>query len=163
VKNLCGECNVCCIKYRIPKEKMFWRDTDKERYEACDKLRKNQCSLYEKRPDPCKNFECLWLQLSKKGKEDFKTEWRPDRIGFVVKVEQVESKVFLTIEELEKDSANLQKLNQEQDSFIQKAFELKGKIYSQLDQESLVLFRPYRSDKRYKLVFGSKEMENKRK
>ncbi len=81
--NLCGECNVCCTALRIDKSELFWRETDKEARETCDKLCDGQCSVYEKRPFPCKEYECLWLQLSKKIK-DLPIKWRPDNIKVVV-------------------------------------------------------------------------------
>ena len=79
---MCGECNACCTYLRIAKDELSWRDTDKEKNEICDKLTRGCCGIYEERPKPCRDYECLWLFLFKKKKIDLK--YRPDKAGFMV-------------------------------------------------------------------------------
>lgn len=84
MSNLCGTCTVCCSRFWINKDEMPWRDTDKQVGERCDKVAKNECSIYDSRPKPCKNFECLWLQVSVLSKLGCPVEWRPDNIDLLV-------------------------------------------------------------------------------
>jgi Fe-S-cluster containining protein len=46
------------------------------------------CTVYDKRPVPCREFQCIWLQMQSKG------EWQPDlrpdkcRVMFAVTADQ---------------------------------------------------------------------------
>jgi uncharacterized cysteine cluster protein YcgN (CxxCxxCC family) len=147
MKNLCGNCDICCIIFRIDKKFLFWKDTDKEAGEVCDKLRKNRCSTYLKRPKPCKDYKCFWLQILKQKVKE--PEWRPDKIGFVVSTEENDGTYILTVIELKKDSLNFNKLTKEQDNFLKYIFNLSGKINKNLS----VMIQPFGHNKKYPLRF----------
>jgi len=124
MKNLCGKCDVCCVIYRIDKSELFWRNTDKHKHEVCDKLVNNRCVVYKKRPKTCKQYECLWIQLSKKINK-FPLKWRPDNLGLMANTSYNKEGTFLfNIEELEKGKINFNNLDPEIDSFLKKIFEL---------------------------------------
>lgn len=54
-KRLCGECRACCTILRVP-------DVPTEAQERCQHECATGCSVYMVRPQPCRDFECLWLQ-----------------------------------------------------------------------------------------------------
>ena len=143
MKNLCGKCNVCCVIYRIDKKFLSWRDTDKAKGEICDKLINDRCVRYSSRPKLCKNFVCLWLKLSKEGMNN--PEWRPDRLGFVVRTKEIDNKSAFVIEEIEQGSLNFKNMTTEQDSFLKRMFELMN--------GGLILIKPFGHDKAYPLNF----------
>jgi uncharacterized cysteine cluster protein YcgN (CxxCxxCC family) len=150
MRNLCGNCRICCIILKIDKEFLPWRDTDKEAGVACDKLKKNGCGVYFKRPSPCKKYECFWLQLLKQKIK--KPEWKPNKIGFIVNAQDRNNTYILTIKELEKDSLDFNNLTMEQDKFLKYMFSLTGKI----DKEYTVMIHPFGHSKKYPLKFTSK-------
>lgn len=67
----CGHCTACCLTHSVPeikKEKGFWCP-------SCS-IGKG-CKVYQKRPESCREFQCLWLGGT--GDDSF----RPDRLGAV--------------------------------------------------------------------------------
>jgi len=52
---------------------------------------KGGCSIYNKRPKVCADFQCAWSL------GDFSEEMRPDKVGFMVERLPDESVVFVTI------------------------------------------------------------------
>ena len=42
MRNLCGECNVCCTALRIDKSDILWKDGDKAAGQECEKLEGGQ-------------------------------------------------------------------------------------------------------------------------
>ena len=148
MKNLCGNCNICCKKYRIDKKFLSWRDTDKAAGEMCDKLINKRCVRYLNRPKPCKNFECMWLMLAKKKLS--KPQWSPDKIGFVVKIGVAEGKDAHMIEELEQGSLDFANVTPEQDTFLKMILDLSHKA------NVLCLIRPFGHEKQYPLRFSIK-------
>ena len=65
----CGECTVCCTLSVV-------KELDKKGWETC-KFCDKGCSIYNKRPQECKDFECAYLQ----GGKD--VELRPDKCGIM--------------------------------------------------------------------------------
>ena len=127
MKKLCGNCNVCCITYRIDKKHLSWRDIDKEAGETCDKLINKRCARYKNRPKPCKKYECLWLQILKLNMNDLcPVKWRPDNFGIIVNTKQNEENIFhYNVEELEEGKLDLN--NSEILSFMDMIFTFKKK------------------------------------
>jgi hypothetical protein len=70
----CGECRLCCLIQEVTELK-------KPEGQICDYCSdKDGCTIYEKRPQSCKDFHCLWqLGLMK----DKGCKLRPDKIGFI--------------------------------------------------------------------------------
>lgn len=67
--NICGECTVCCTLSVV-------EELDKGPGETCKYcVLQKGCSIYEKRPQVCKDFECAYLQAGKD------IEMRPDKCG----------------------------------------------------------------------------------
>jgi hypothetical protein len=55
-ENKCGECTVCCTLSVV-------KELNKEAGETCKHcISKVGCSIYEERPQDCKDFECAYLQ-----------------------------------------------------------------------------------------------------
>lgn len=64
----CGQCSLCCklpyIEAPLQKPMGLW----------CRHCRpgKGGCSIYDTRPEPCRNFLCLWLAF-----DSFDDRWKP--------------------------------------------------------------------------------------
>ncbi|MCW1383937.1 hypothetical protein OLX02_14030 [Novosphingobium sp. KCTC 2891] len=71
----CGPCMACCIEPAIPGHGL-----DKPAGEACRNcLPQGGCGIYDTRPQPCREFFCLWRQVA------FVDEaWRPDVSGVLI-------------------------------------------------------------------------------
>jgi hypothetical protein len=66
----CGGCNVCCDVLEI-------KDVNSKANEMCQHCDIGVgCKIYEARPEPCKDFKCLWLQM-----ERVHMDLRPDNCG----------------------------------------------------------------------------------
>lgn len=74
-ENLCGNCNACCITPYID-DVAFKKPSGKR----CPNLCAEGCATYWKRPEPCRGFECMWLQSQRKN-DVMPPELRPDRCG----------------------------------------------------------------------------------
>ncbi|MBL8678172.1 MAG: hypothetical protein JNK05_03360 [Myxococcales bacterium] len=66
----CGECAACCTVMAIPV-------LAKPARRACDHVRRSGCGIYDERPEPCRDFHCLWLR----GAVGDGEESRPDALG----------------------------------------------------------------------------------
>lgn len=66
----CGDCTVCCTLSVVP-------DFNKKAGETCLHCKNNGCSIYKKRPQVCKDFECAYLQGGTN------IELRPDKCGIM--------------------------------------------------------------------------------
>ena len=72
----CGNCNACCVILGVKEE------LNKPNYVACQHMCNSPeggCGIYEKRPEPCRTFSCLWLS-GHFGDENS----RPDKIGLML-------------------------------------------------------------------------------
>ncbi len=70
--NHCGECNFCC---KLPDIAELAKPAN-QWCVNCD-IGKG-CRIYETRPAPCRDFECVWLE-SQREKRPLPLELRPDR------------------------------------------------------------------------------------
>lgn len=69
----CGECNMCCKVLDI-------KELDKDAGPLCDKwCSPVGCSIYKKRPEVCRDFECDWLT-----ERDVPAALKPSRIGTIL-------------------------------------------------------------------------------
>jgi hypothetical protein len=76
-ENRCGSCTLCCKLLEIPV-------LNKPQGQWCTHCAAGQgCTIYEKRPAPCRGFECLWLE-SQKQKHPLPAALRPDRCKVVL-------------------------------------------------------------------------------
>ncbi len=75
----CGPCTACCVLPRISADKETVKAGigPKLGYEPCVKLCENGCSVYEDRPNVCRNYTCLWRDGVVAGDE----RRRPDNLG----------------------------------------------------------------------------------
>lgn len=80
--NACGGCTMCCDLMRVEME------PPKEARCACPHMGKRGCRIYDARPEPCREWSCLWLLSQDRAKGDGKmaSNLRPDRTGVVVEV-----------------------------------------------------------------------------
>lgn len=68
----CDNCDVCCVFPRVP-------ELSKPERTACVNCTGSRlCSIYEDRPNSCRNFECMWLQ------GHFRDEDKPSISGVMV-------------------------------------------------------------------------------
>jgi hypothetical protein len=70
----CGGCQVCCVVLEIQDPSL-----NKPAGTPCQHLNGQGCSIYEWRPQPCRNFLCLWRLLP-----TLPENWRPDRSGIFI-------------------------------------------------------------------------------
>jgi uncharacterized protein len=71
MSRVCGDCTLCCTLLAV-------KELDKPSHKTCEHCDKG-CSIYHRRPQSCKDFECLWLQ-----EDDMPAELRPDRSHVVL-------------------------------------------------------------------------------
>ncbi len=90
----CGDCTACCSLMAIP-------ELDKPHFAACKHLCKQGCSIYESRPDTCRDYTCLWRADIVKGDE----RRRPDILGVVFHVTVIHRKPQLEIWEIKNGAA----------------------------------------------------------
>jgi hypothetical protein len=76
----CRDCSACCTTHAVP-------EIQKPEHTRCSKLRAGwkPCIVYDERPEACRVFECLWLQVGKPEipRGPLRDEDRPDRLGAV--------------------------------------------------------------------------------
>lgn len=74
----CGDCVACCVVFDIDEPGLApVGDEPKRAGDACRHLN-HGCTVYDKRPSACRDFECLWMR----GVGDDGD--RPDVVGFVL-------------------------------------------------------------------------------
>jgi hypothetical protein len=74
--NHCGRCTLCCKLLDIPV-------LQKPAYEWCPNCKAGEgCGLYTERPQPCRDFTCVWLG-SQTGLKPLPADLRPDRCGML--------------------------------------------------------------------------------
>ena len=67
----CGNCTACCRDLEL-------HEIPSAIGELCKHCTEDGCSIYEDRPEECKKFRCMWLQMENAGKE-----LRPDICGVI--------------------------------------------------------------------------------
>lgn len=72
IRKSCGECTACCTVIGVEELK-------KDPYTKCEHLKEN-CSIYEERPNSCKIFECLYLSGNLLSLDERN---RPDKLGVI--------------------------------------------------------------------------------
>ena len=79
----CGDCHSCCKSFGWIDDnqiKLIELDIQYE-WDRCSKLcDNNRCTIYDKRPQTCSDFECLYVE------SDLPEEYLPDKIGFVTEM-----------------------------------------------------------------------------
>lgn len=74
--NHCGTCTACCRTFAVP-------TLNKPAGKWCQHCAIGKgCTIYEQRPKPCLNYECLWLQ-SQRQPNGLDIELRPDKCKVV--------------------------------------------------------------------------------
>jgi hypothetical protein len=63
----CGECTLCC-------KLLETHDIKTERGEICPYCSEKGCLIYHDRPNECREYKCMWLQMDAVG-----IEMRPDK------------------------------------------------------------------------------------
>ncbi len=81
----CGECTACCTIMRVDMSPIA--PTHKPERVKCTHECRTGCAIYDKKPDSCTAFMCLWLasQLFDSSMPD---KWRPDNVGAVLDVNE---------------------------------------------------------------------------
>ena len=84
----CRDCNMCCKRPEIP-------SINKKSYSWCKNCNIGEgCNIYEKRPEKCKEFVCLYVTGL--------TDLKPNKCGFFIFPESEQStthKIFTTYSE----------------------------------------------------------------
>ena len=79
----CGNCTLCC---KVPRIQQLFKPPN-QWCMFCDVG--EGCAIYDRRPEVCQKFECLWLS----GGMDY--AYRPDKVGFYVVMEGEVAKVYV--------------------------------------------------------------------
>lgn len=72
----CGDCTFCCTVMKVV-------EIEKPEGEKCQYCTSDGCLIYNKRPQSCKDFHCLW-QFKKLFKDSKKNKRRPDKLGALI-------------------------------------------------------------------------------
>lgn len=72
----CGACTACCVVPPINEPEIRKPASTPCRYCAAG------CTIYDRRPQMCRDFNCAWRRLP-----DLGVEWRPDRSGVLITME----------------------------------------------------------------------------
>jgi len=95
----CGECTKCCEGYLHGESDLIMRDgkTFKLGGTPCPILQIGVgCGEYENRPqNPCRGFQCEWLRQP----DVYPEEMRPDRVGAIFSLQDVEGVQYLRVTE----------------------------------------------------------------
>ncbi|MGL4635549.1 MAG: hypothetical protein ACRCWF_06195 [Beijerinckiaceae bacterium] len=82
----CGTCTLCCKVYEVP-------PVSKPRDQWCKHCKPGQgCSIWEDRPQFCRDFHCTWIQDT-----SFGPEWQPSVSKFVMNWAD-EKQLFVTVD-----------------------------------------------------------------
>lgn len=76
---ICGTCTACCLLPTIDTPEL-----KKPPGVLCPHCTGTACGIYERRPQPCRTFHCLWRRIAQ-----MPDAMRPDRIGVMFSIEQV--------------------------------------------------------------------------
>lgn len=83
--NACGGCNLCCTVMRVE------MDPIKEPWQRCQHACAGGCSIYADRPEPCREWSCVWLHSQSNAALRLPSGLRPDRCGVVLNLNTVGS------------------------------------------------------------------------
>jgi Fe-S-cluster containining protein len=84
----CGDCHSCCKSFSDVSTSGVYEDPNlisalniTYEYDRCNQLNSdNRCIIYEKRPNTCRSFECLYVE------SDLPEKYLPENVGFVTNV-----------------------------------------------------------------------------
>ena len=83
----CGDCTACCTGALIGKAYGNWFNPGN----PCVFLVEQKCSIYETRPQACRNYQCAWSQ-------GLFPDWmKPTESNVLVSVEQKDDNQFLRV------------------------------------------------------------------
>lgn len=82
----CGSCTLCCTLMAVQMEPVS--TIAKPAGVRCSKLCGKGCSIYEARPDACREWSCLWLHTQTGPTDAMDKRLRPDRSGVVLDLNQ---------------------------------------------------------------------------
>ena len=132
----CGDCTACCQRFNITGD--VWETKEKPKDKLCQ-FACNGCTIYKKRPKPCREFKCVWLRM-KEVIADFPERLRPDNSGAIVTTSPiVNNQAGLLIDEFESGSFDLNNLRPEQ---IELLTQMK-KLASEQEVETTLHYRDY--------------------
>lgn len=81
MKRECGSCTACCTVMAVTA-------IDKPAYKTCPSVCDKGCSIYEKRPEACASYSCLWLIDDK----ILRDEDQPNRTGLIFEMSGIHRK-----------------------------------------------------------------------
>lgn len=75
----CGACTLCCTLMRVVE-----LDPPKPEHTPCAHCDGRGCAIYDRRPDQCQGFSCMWLGSQRVPALRLPAAMRPDRCGVVI-------------------------------------------------------------------------------
>lgn len=82
----CGTCQACCTQLAVDMAPVS--PVNKPERTRCGHQCNVGCKIYDAKPESCSVFMCLWLAMELFD-DRMLSEWRPDRVGAVVDVNEV--------------------------------------------------------------------------
>lgn len=79
----CGACTLCCTVMRVD------MGPPKPEYVTCQHCTGRSCGIYADRPEPCHDFQCLWLASQQMRATAMDPALRPDRCGVAIDLNAV--------------------------------------------------------------------------
>lgn len=83
----CGSCTACCTLMAVDMAPL--PGPSKPARKPCQHLCKRGCGVYEAKPNACSDFICGWLATQLSDDNRMPKQWRPDRLGAIVDVNEV--------------------------------------------------------------------------
>lgn len=74
----CGSCTLCCTVMRVE------MSPPKPAYKTCRHCTGTACGIYDRRPEACSGFQCLWLATQQAPQWALPAAMRPDRCGIAI-------------------------------------------------------------------------------
>ena len=89
----CGDCAACCEGHLIGKSHGNSFGLGKK----CIFLVKQECTIYEERPEVCRKYHCMW-------KQGLFSEWmKPNKSGVIISAKWENGKQYLEVVEISRE------------------------------------------------------------
>lgn len=114
--NKCGECNVCCTRFRVAEVK--WMDKDAKPKDTLCENYCNGCTIYKDRPDACATYECFWLKVNNVN-NSLPVNLRPDKCNVMVTAQSEKGVGQFWLDEVGENSFDIANMTSDQKQLLE--------------------------------------------